>query len=241
MRVSIISRADDALGSAGLRERKKQRTRQSIAEAAAQVFDEVGYEKARTAEIARRADVAEATLFRYFPTKADLAVEQVHWAIARMVSALSARPLQETPYAAVLAAATPETVLDLVSERPDRIFRLLKNEQVASRTLFAIFEACDQVAVDIARRLGTTTEDPHAKVMANACVGVVITSLQEWSQAPGSSDALAIFRRHLKVLRPVLDAENVSARGARGAAKRSIGAVAQPGVTRRSSEKKGFV
>lgn len=202
--------------SEGLRERKKQETRRAIGEAAAQVFDEVGYENARTVEIARRANVAEATLFRYFPTKADLAVEQGRRAIGRMIAALFARPLSETPYEAALAAATPETVLALVSERPDRIFRLLENDQVAARTLFAVFEACDQVVIDIARRLRTNTEDPRGRVMANACVGVVITSFREWSEAPGTSDALAIFRRHLEVLRPVLDVGGASSRGEGG-------------------------
>lgn len=218
MRVTLTS-ADSDLDGQGRRERKKQKTRDSLAEAAAEIFDEVGYKKARTAEIARRADVAEATLFRYFPTKADLAVEQMRRGIARMVSALSARPQDETPYEAALAAATPETVADLVSERPDRIFRLLKNEQVAALTLFAVFEACEQVAIEMARRLGTASTDPQARVMANACVGVVITSLQEWSEAPRRSDALAIYRRHLEVLRPVLDEGGVSARGLRRRAK----------------------
>jgi len=200
----------------GLRERKKQQTRRAIGEAAAQVFDEVGYENARTVEIARRANVAEATLFRYFPTKADLAVEQGRRAIGRMVAALFARPSSETPYEAVLAAATPHTVLALVSERHDRIFRLLQSDQVASRTFFAVFEACDQVADDIARRLRTTTKDPRVRVMAYACVGVVITSFREWSEAPATSDALSIFRRHLEVLRPVLDVGGAPERGEGG-------------------------
>lgn len=213
-----VTRSSDRRGSdgGGLRERKKLQTRRAIGDAAAQVFDEVGYENAKTVEIARRANVAEATLFRYFPTKADLAVEQGRRAIGGMVAALFARPLSETPYEAALAAATPDTVLALVSERHDRIFGLLANDQVAARTLFAVFEACDHVVVDTARRLRTTAKDPRARVVANACVGVVITSFREWSEAPETSDALAIFRRHLEVLRPVLDVGGRSTRRERG-------------------------
>src|SRR6187399_2611912 len=56
----------------GLRELKKQRTRQQIGDVARRLFAERGFEAVTVAEVARAAEVSEATVFNYFPTKEDL-------------------------------------------------------------------------------------------------------------------------------------------------------------------------
>jgi AcrR family transcriptional regulator len=59
----------------GLRERKKEQTRQLIAETARRLFSERGFERVTVAEVARAAEVSQQTVFNYFPTKEDL----VYW------------------------------------------------------------------------------------------------------------------------------------------------------------------
>ena len=58
--------------AAGLRERKKQKTREEIFEAARELFGKRGFESVTVAEVARAADVSQVTVFNYFPTKEDL-------------------------------------------------------------------------------------------------------------------------------------------------------------------------
>lgn len=57
---------------AAFREQRADAKRAAVLASAREVFAADGYAGAATAEIARRADVSTATVYRYFPTKLDL-------------------------------------------------------------------------------------------------------------------------------------------------------------------------
>src|SRR5437879_13434513 len=65
-------RVDPALPPTGLRERKKQRTRDAIQREAMRLFQEQGYEATTIEQIAAAADISPSTFFNYFPTKEDV-------------------------------------------------------------------------------------------------------------------------------------------------------------------------
>src|SRR3954469_12316534 len=87
-------------GDLGLRERKKLRTRQLIAETARRPFAERGFDRVTVAEIAREAEVAQATVFNYFPTKEDLFYSRLEAFEEGLLTAIRERP----PGQGVLAA-----------------------------------------------------------------------------------------------------------------------------------------
>ena len=84
----------------GLRERKKQRTRELIADTARKLFAERGFEEVTVAEIARAADVAATTVFNYFPAKEDL----VYWRLESFEAALLDAIREREPGESALAA-----------------------------------------------------------------------------------------------------------------------------------------
>ncbi len=59
--------------STGLRERKRERTRKAIAEAALELFARQGFHDTTIPQIAEAADVSPRTVSGYFPAKEDLA------------------------------------------------------------------------------------------------------------------------------------------------------------------------
>jgi len=65
---------DDAIATPpfGRRERKKARTRQTLADEALRLFLERGFDQVTVADVADAADVAVSTLFAHYPTKESL-------------------------------------------------------------------------------------------------------------------------------------------------------------------------
>jgi AcrR family transcriptional regulator len=80
---------------AGLRERKKQRTREAIAETAWTLIADRGFAEVTVADIARAAEVSEATVFNYFRTKEDLFFARLDAYGLAVVAAIAERPVGE--------------------------------------------------------------------------------------------------------------------------------------------------
>ena len=85
----------------GLRERKKQRTREQIIEAAMGLFAERGYHATTIADIAEAADVAPRTFFSYFPSKEAVVFHNVDRDLDGLASALRNRLPGETAFDAL--------------------------------------------------------------------------------------------------------------------------------------------
>lgn len=109
----------------GLRERKKQRTQELIAATARDLFIKRGFDAVPVAEIARAAEVSEATVFNYFPTKEDLFYHRLEAFENEMLQSIRDRRPGESVLAAfgrfvttprgLLAARDPEQVEHLAA------------------------------------------------------------------------------------------------------------------------------
>src|SRR3979411_535034 len=162
----------------GLRERKKEQTRQLIADTARRRFAARSLEEVTVAEVARAADVAEATVFNYFPTKEDLFYSGLEAFEDALLSAIRERDPGESVLAAfgrfvleprgLLAARDPDAVEHLaaisrvITESP----ALLAREQ----RIFAGYTS--SLARELAQETRTRPDAIEPWVAANALMGV---------------------------------------------------------------------
>jgi AcrR family transcriptional regulator len=89
------------MANIGLREQKKARTRRLIADTAARLFAERGYEHVAVSDVAREAEVSEQTVYNYFRTKEQLVTDRDEQIQARLVDLIRSRPPGVTPAGAV--------------------------------------------------------------------------------------------------------------------------------------------
>jgi AcrR family transcriptional regulator len=164
--------------SQGLRERKKQQTRDRLRSVARELFIEHGFEHVTVAEVALAADVSEATAFNYFPTKEDLFFGGLEAFEEQLLDTIRSRDPSESVLTAfgrfalqprgLLAAKDPDAVEQLaaITRVIDGSPALLAREQ----QIFSHFT--DSLGVLLAAELKAPDDAIEPWVLANALIGV---------------------------------------------------------------------
>ena len=162
----------------GLRERKKQQTRQLIADSARRLFAERSFEEVTVAEVARAADVAEATVFNYFPSKEDLFYSGLEAFEEALLSAIRERQPGESVLAAFarfvleprgLLAAKDDDAVEHLAE----ITRVITESPALLARERRIFDGyTDSLAAVIAEETKARADGIEPWVAANALMGV---------------------------------------------------------------------
>jgi AcrR family transcriptional regulator len=162
----------------GLRERKKQRTRELIADTARRLFAERGFEAVPVSEIAREAEVSEATVFNYFPTKEDLFYHRLEAFEEELVQSIRDRAPGESVLEAfgrfitkprgLLAARDPEQVEFLAA-----ITRVITESPALLALEQQIYADYTSALADLlARETGATSDGLEPWVVARAMIGL---------------------------------------------------------------------
>jgi AcrR family transcriptional regulator len=162
----------------GLRERKKQQTRQEISDAAFELFTARGFEQVTVAEVARRAGVSEATVFNYFATKEDLAYGRMEAFEDELLAAIrDRRPGQSIVDAFRAFIMRPGGLV--AAKDPDAAARLATITRVVtgSRSLLSRErQVYDDYTRSLAQLIAAETaakpDDITPWVVANALIGV---------------------------------------------------------------------
>lgn len=170
--------------------RPKSSSRETLAEAAVELFLEQGYEATSIAEIAQRAGVSRSSFFNYFPSKGDVLWGALDERLDAAGAALRADALTATGDILLLAAqnfAPDNLALAIANADAMGITDELDRERAARQLALA------RVVAERARRRGVAALP--ADVVGAAYAGAVFSAVWCWADAEPGRTALTDLLR----------------------------------------------
>jgi AcrR family transcriptional regulator len=158
----------------GLRDRKRQRTRQALISAAMRLFAEKGYEQTTVAEIAAMAEVSTKTFFNHFASKDEVLFPHLSARIDDAVAVIKQRKPADN-VSDVLLKAMEHMLADAVRDELDgglasvRLPMIISVPSVQAATLHRYFQA--------ETRLAKALHDAYPELLDAPTAGAVIGSL----------------------------------------------------------------
>lgn len=191
----------------GLRERKKQQTRETIERVALALFAENGYDETTLTEIAEAADVSPRTIFSYFQSKEEILFcdEQHH--LAGISEILERRPAGTTTFQALRDFISTLGPPDDQALLRKRIVAASPELQMKLRAHIGQLEPV--LRESIAKDLGAGPDDVRPALIA-ASMTAAFTSvrdrLQDSDEEPSPDEVVAILDQVFEFLQGGLQA-----------------------------------
>ncbi len=186
----------------GLRERKKEQTKQNLKRVALELFAAEGFDAVSTDDIAAAADVSKTTFYRYFDSKEDVLLGTSSDNRALMRAALAERPVDEP------AVEAARHAFRLVAElyENDREQKLLVSKVAKSTPSLAARNLEHQAAWEQMLRDDFARRDPAAEgtlrtwVLAAAVMASLRTAIDFWLTHGAESDLATLVDDSLRLL-----------------------------------------
>ena len=182
----------------GLRERKKQETRDALSWSAVRLIIERGYDKVLVEDVATAAGVSPRTFNNYFSSKAEAVAARQLDRCLRVADDLRARPAQEPLWEAITHALVAQTVAGpevLAHPVPDRerwaagLRAMMAVPAIQAEILRAVATAETEVAAAVGERTSTDpTTDMYPRLVA-ATVMAAFNVASEQFQREGARSA----------------------------------------------------
>jgi AcrR family transcriptional regulator len=169
-------------GTLGLRERKKQRTRSTLIDAAVTLCEQQGFERTTVDQIAAVADVSPRTFSRYFPTKDAIALALIDEAIDKSAVVLADLPSDVGPlealkqsYLGMYESTRSAQPGELTSERMLSTIRIIMTSPALRQA--ALEYRPHTVNVLLAARMGVEPGDRRVKLVSAVWASLVMTAM----------------------------------------------------------------
>ncbi len=184
----------------GLRERKKQKTRESIQRTALRLFEKQGYEETTVEQIAAAAEISPSTFFNYFPTKEDVVLYDAYDPVA-------IRMFMERPKDEPLDVGLHEVLKNLAAlfESDERMIlargRFFFEVPALRARLWDELERVQVLILEmLAKRTGRSPDDFELRVAARVVTAAILEASKEWMQSNGRHRLADLANRALAVV-----------------------------------------
>ena len=171
--------------ASGLRERKKQATRQAISDIATMMFERDGFDAVSIAQVAAEADVAKMTVTNYFARKEDLVFDRADAIVASLAAAVAARAPGESLLTAIrrdYARAAERADVTLGLSSPEFAAMIESSPVLISRSREMLDQREQALGDAIAAETGV--DDPQQRVAAALLAAVPrILSAEGWRRS----------------------------------------------------------
>jgi AcrR family transcriptional regulator len=165
-----------------LREQRRQRTREAIVDAAAELFTERGFDHVSVMEIAQRAGVVEKTVFNHFPVKEGLVFEADPPMRAALLETVRRRPAGESVAAAAgnfVVAAVSQLGSPAAAEGVAEMARVIRGSRtLQGREREILGTLTDTLAEQITLETRAVAGELEPWLAANAVLGLYSTLLE---------------------------------------------------------------
>ncbi|GAA2207222.1 hypothetical protein GCM10009850_026800 [Nonomuraea monospora] len=189
----------------GLRERKKQRTRQALIEGALRLFEEKGFEETTLAEIAEQADVSTRTFFSYFASKEDVVFYDTASRLELALTAMESRRPGETVTGVLLRVieesfeqATAYQYLT-AEEAALRVRLILTEPALQARALLMLFDTQLRLARALHEAFPELTLADAAAAVGALIGAIKLSVMATLDQEQSMADLWVIARRAAEV------------------------------------------
>ena len=187
-----------------LRERKRDRTRRALVDAAIDLFERNGYDGTTVADIAAAADIGTRTFFSYFASKEELLFPESDTRVAAAVAAIADRQPGDRPADVLLRAlrdvgaadGEPDDMVDRIAAVRVALFRTVP--AVRGKALQVQLDAQREIAGHLQRAFPAELDPVSAAALVGAFVGAVSGALQVLLDDPDAPADPDEIRRQLR-------------------------------------------
>ncbi|MFC0005147.1 TetR/AcrR family transcriptional regulator [Micromonospora siamensis] len=167
----------------GLRERKKERTRQALISAALELFAERGYDQTTVADIAAGAEVSTRTFFSYFPSKEEILFADTEERLALAFQVIDDRGPDDEPVELLVRAIgrvfdqAERFGHEFLRAAPVRLRLVLSVPAVQGMALQRLLSAQQRLAAHLHEAFPDRLDRIQAAAMVGSLIGAVMNAM----------------------------------------------------------------